>query len=161
MSIKLTLAASAALAVTAITAVAAQAAPLDYIATMNGKCTRLVFKDRDSTSACSPNVINDVHKDGRTGFTFVVGDTAVITFSGMGQTQVKESADHVAQPLDTVIVSMIGTGAPPAATKATGACTYTNPYAGPAQVKCSAQTSNGLFEAVFLSDGQAPSIKHF
>jgi hypothetical protein len=145
----------------AVVATTATAAPLDYVATMNGKCSRLVFAGRDGSRACLPKVVNDVHKDGRVGFTFLVGNLAVVTFSGLGQQQVKDSADVVNQPLDTVIFTLIGTGTAPNAIKAVGLCTYSNPYAGPARVSCSAHTSSGVFEAQFRSDGREPSMQRF
>jgi hypothetical protein len=144
----------------------ASAAPLDYVATMNGHCTRLIFGGHDATPACDPIVTNSFHKDSRTGFTFTVGASAVgavITFSGMGQQQVKDTANVVTQPLDTVIFTLIiGTGTlPPNEAKAAGICTYSNPYAGPSTVTCTAHTSDGVFEASFISDGKEPSILQF
>ena len=136
-------------------------ASLGYVATMNGRCSHLVFAGRDGSTACTPKVINDVHKDGRVGFTFLVSDLAVITFSGMGQQQVKDAADVATQPLDTVIFTLTGTGTAPKTIEAAGVCTYSNPYAGPAKVVCSAHTGEGLFEATFLSDGREPSMHHF
>jgi len=138
----------------------AHAAPLDYVATMNGTCSHLVFGGRDGSKACLPKVVNDVHKDGRTGFTFLVGDLAVVTFSGAAQ-QVKDDANTVTQPLDEVVFTLTGTGASPKTIKAAGVCTYTNPYAGPGKVDCTAHTSQGSFEASFVSDGRAPSIQRF
>ena len=138
-----------------------QASALDDIATMNGKCSKLVFAGHDGSKACVPKVINDVHKDGRVGFTFVVGDLAVVTFSGMGQQQVKDAANTASQPLDEVVFTLTGTGAKPNTIKAAGVCTYTNPYAGPGKVDCTAHTSQGLFEAAFVSDGRPPSMQKF
>jgi len=138
----------------------AASSPLDYVATMNGTCSHLVYGGRDGSKACVPKVVNDVHKDGRTGFTFLVGDIAVITFSGVAP-QVKDDANTVTQPLDEVVLTLTGPGAAPKTVKAAGSCTYTNPYAGPGKVDCTAHTSQGSFEASFVSDGQTPSMQRF
>jgi hypothetical protein len=138
----------------------AAASPLDYVATMNGTCSHLVFGGRDGSKSCVPKVVNDVHTDGRTGFTFLVGNSAVVTFSGVAP-QVKDDPNTVTQPLDEVVLTLTGPGAAPKTIKAAGACTYTNPYAGPGKVDCTARTSQGSFAAVFVSDGQTPSIQRF
>jgi hypothetical protein len=140
---------------------ASSAAPIDYIAVMNGKCSHLIFAGHDGSSACVPKVVNDVHKDGRVGFTLTVRNLAVITFTGMGQEQVKDAADVATQPLDAVIFALIGMGTKPNRLKAAGVCTYSNPYAGPARISCSAHTDQGIFEARFISDGRQPSMQHF
>jgi hypothetical protein len=138
----------------------AASSPLDYVATMNGKCSHLVYGGRDGSKACVPKVVNDVHKDGRTGFTFLDGNIAVVTFSGAAD-QVKDDPNTVTQPLDEVVLTLTGPGASPKTIKVTGSCLYTNPYAGPGKVDCTAHTGQGSFEASFVSDGQAPSMQRF
>ncbi len=106
---------------------------LDSLIMMNGTCKHLLVAGHDESSSCVPKVINETFKTGRTGFTFTVGDAAVISFSGMGPRQVKLSPNKVSQPLDRILFTLIGMGS---ATKvnrvpATGTCVYTNPYAGP------------------------------
>jgi len=138
----------------------AVAAPLSQLATMNGRCTSLTFAGKDGSKACQPKVVNSVHTDGRVGFTFLVGDIAVITFSGVAP-QVKDTANIATQPLDTVIFTLTGMGTPPNDLKAAGVCTFSNPYAGPSKINCTAHTSNGIFRATFVSDGKEPSIQDF
>lgn len=134
---------------------------LDYIAMMDGRCERLVLaQGPDASSRCEPHLMNEVFKSGRVGFTFMVGDLAVVSFSGTGQ-QVKDDPNTASQPVDRVTFTLIGTGTPPNVIPAAGVCTYTNPYAGPSHVTCSAHTSNGNFEGAFVSDGHDPKIKHF
>ncbi len=136
-------------------------AGLEYLATMDGQCSRLVLGGKDASSACEPHVLNEVFKSGRVGFTFVAKDGTVVSFSGQGPKQVKLDPDTVSQPLDTVILTQAGAKTPPAAAKGTGACTYTNPMKGPSHINCSARTEHGQFEAVFVSDGQPPTFKTF
>lgn len=138
----------------------ATAAPLSSIAMMNGRCTGLMFGGKDGSRVCGPKVVNTVYRDGRTGFTFVVGDIAVVTFSGSAS-QVKDTADIATQPLDKVIFTLTGTGTPPNALKAAGVCTFSNPYAGVSTIDCTAHTSSGIFRASFVSDGKEPSIQEF
>jgi hypothetical protein len=134
--------------------------PLDYIAISQGTCIKLLFAGHDGTAKCKGLLLNEVFRDGRSGFTFTVGDLAVISFSGFGSKQVKDSPDKVTQPIDTVIFTLIGVGTPPNRIMAVGTCTFSNPNVGPMLVRCSSHTENGLFEATFRSDGHAPSIQH-
>jgi hypothetical protein len=140
-----------------------QAGPvdLDAIAQMNGKCVRLKFASTDATKACENKIINETYKSGRVGFTFVAGDLAIVAFSGAGQTQRKLTADKVLQPIDAIFWTLIAQGAKPISVKATGSCTYTNPYKGPSSISCVAHTDQGDFQGNFLSDGQPPEIQHF
>jgi hypothetical protein len=140
---------------------AAQGNDLDYFAAIKGKCTSLILRGSEYTRACIPRVLNEVFTDSRTGFTFTAGDTAVISFSGIGRLQKKDDPNHVTQPLDMVIVSLIGMGARPNKIRATGACTYSNPNVGAVKISCSAHTEMGQFEGKFLSDGQPPEIRQF
>jgi hypothetical protein len=152
---------AAALAISVTCDSAVQGSGLDYIATIKGKCTRLIIGGSEHTRACIPRVVNEVFADSRTGFTFTAGDTAVISFSGIGRTQIKDDPNRVTQPLDTVIFTLIGMGTPPNKLRAAGVCTYSNPNAGAVRVSCSAHTDMGKFEAKFLSDGQPPQIQKF
>lgn len=141
--------------------VARAALGLDYIATMDGQCSRLLVGGKDASKACGPKVLNTVYKTGRVAFTFVAGDLATVTFGGMGQQQVKDSADVASQPLDNVVFTLIGTGTAPNKVKAAGVCTYSNPYVGPSRITCSAHTAQGVFAGSFVSNGRTPSMQRF
>lgn len=131
---------------------------LQGIAIMNGKCTQLTVAGMDSTRACEGKITNTMYKTGRTGFVFMVGDFAVVTFSGMDS---PAKGDQTATRLDRIIFTLIGTGTPPNDIPATGSCTYTNPDAGPSRINCSATTGEGKFSGSFVSDGQPPDITEF
>lgn len=133
----------------------------DYIATMNGTCTRLIVAGIDATPSCTPRIMVEVFKNNRTAFTFTESDFAVVSFSGIGRMQINDDPNKVTQPVDTIIFTLIGMGTAPNKVKAAGICIYTDPNAGPVRVSCSARTSQGPFEATFLSDGQEPIIKQF
>ncbi|HEY0625448.1 MAG TPA: hypothetical protein VGD10_01820 [Allosphingosinicella sp.] len=131
---------------------------LDGLAVMNGTCGRLILGGRDVSSGCESRVTNSMYKGGRTGFTFLAGDVAVVTFSG-ADTPAK--GNHATVRLDRVIFTLNGAGTKPNVVPASGTCTYTNPYAGPSRINCSASTNNGAFSASFVSDGEPPIIERF
>ncbi|WP_294004560.1 hypothetical protein [Sphingomonas sp.] len=67
--------------------------------------------------------------------------------------------------VDEVIVNQVGPGVRPPADHsnemtARGTCTYTNLYAGPSHIDCTASTGKGPFSAAFLSDGKPPTQAH-
>jgi hypothetical protein len=132
---------------------------LAYLATMKGACSRLVMGGQDLSGACQPQILNQVYRSGRTGFTFVAGDKAIVSFSGMGQDQTHDNPDEANQPIDKVTFTQIG--ADTKAEPATGVCSYTNPYKGPSTVKCVAKTARGEFSATFVSDGAEPAVTKF
>jgi hypothetical protein len=134
---------------------------LDYTATLNGTCTRLIVAGTDATQSCTPHVIVDVFKNSRTGFTFMESDFALISFSGMGRMQIEDEPKTFTQPVDTILFTLIGMGTAPNKVKAAGICTYTYPKSGPVRISCSAHTAQGQFEATFLIDAQDPTIKQF
>lgn len=131
---------------------------LHAIAIMQGTCHRLVIGEKDASSNCESKLTNTMYKTGRSGFTFLVGDLAVVTFSGADSPAKGNSASI---RLDKVIFTLIGTGTEPNVVPATGTCTYTNPYAGPSRVHCSASTESGRFSGSFVSNGQPPDIQEF
>ena len=131
---------------------------LHAVAFLNGKCTQLTFAGKDGTRACVGKITNTMYKTGRTGFVFMFGDHALITFSGADS---PARGDQATVRLDKVIFALIGTGTEPNVIPATGICTYTNPYAGPSRINCSASTKVGKFSGAFVSDGAEPDIQRF
>lgn len=135
------------------------AAPnLSAIAFLKGTCQSFVVGGKDASRKCLGKLTNTVYRTGRSGFTFVVGDLAVVTFSGADSPAI---GNRAAIRLDKVIFTLIGTGTPPNVIPASGRCTYTNPYAGPSHVNCSATTKDGPFSASFVSNGEPPDIQQF
>ncbi|WP_114227210.1 MULTISPECIES: hypothetical protein [Sphingomonas] len=131
---------------------------LKAVAIMHGRCRSLVVAGKDASRACSSLVTNSMYRTGRGGFVFTAGDLAVVTFSGF---DTGAQGDIAEIKLDHVIFSLIGTGTPRNTVPATGTCTYTNPYAGPSHITCTALTKSGRFAATFLSNGQEPEFKRF
>ena len=123
-----------------------------------GKCDRLIIFGNDKSAQCKPALINSEFKDSRTGFYFSASDSIIVTFSGMGDNQVKEDKDTAVQPIDRVIVGGAGE---PSNIPAVGECRFTNPYKGPAPVHCTATTKLGKFEGNFVTDGNEPDRKEF
>jgi hypothetical protein len=91
---------------------------------------------------------------GRTGFYFMAGDI-IVTFTGLGSQQ-KLNEDNVVQPVDGIILHT-GKVANPQTYKAAGSCRFGNPWKGAVEISCHADTDKGLFEGVFVSNGQPPS----
>ena len=137
---------------------------LSGMALMNGTCQRLIVAGRDLTKACLGKVTNSMYEStGRTGFSFVTSDNSAVTFSGM---DTPAKGNRAASILDHVIFTPKNSEADPTKVKpnvvpARGTCTYTNPYAGPSHINCTASTSMGSFSASFVSDGKAPTIERF
>jgi hypothetical protein len=136
---------------------------LDGFAVMNGTCRRLIVAGKDLSKDCMGKVTNTMYEStGRTGFLFVTrSGNVVVNFTGMDTPAV---GDHAASVLDHVIFTQGKTGSKRAehnGYRATGTCTYTNPYAGPSHINCSASTKKGLFSASFVSDGKPPGIERF
>ena len=131
---------------------------LHALAIMNGQCTQLTVAGKDSTPVCLGKITNTMYKTGRSGFIFMAGDVAVVTFSGM---DTPARGDQATVHLDAIIFTLVGTGTPPNDIPATGSCTYTNPYAGPSRIQCTASTEAGRFSASFTSDGKEPDYRQF
>jgi hypothetical protein len=125
---------------------------------MNGTCQRLIIAGNDASSSCQGKLTNTMYRTGRSGFTFLAGDVAVVTFSGADS---PAKGDQAVIRLDKVIFTLVGTGTEPNVVNATGSCSYTNPYAGPSHVSCSASTKAGRFSASFVSDGAPPDLQEF
>jgi len=126
---------------------------LKFVALMKGECSALVVKG--ANTKCDGVVTNQSWSDARTSFTFMAPNgEAAVTFSGMGNNQVKLDANTAAQPVDVIFLTY---GGKHEVVPAVGSCRFGNPYNGKAQVECTADTSGGPFRAVFLSDGAPPS----
>lgn len=130
------------------------------MASLRGRCIRVVVEDQNLPGNCSPDpsnaiLVNTSYPDGRSGF-YVVSDDLIIVFSGMGSMQVKPTPNSVVQPVDLVLFNKIDLGNPssPTELQAAGTCSYENPNRGiPTKILCNAQTEYGLFMMEFLHDG--------
>ena len=135
---------------------------LSSFAVMNGTCQRFIVAGEDLSEGCEGKVLNTMYEStGRTGFAFLTRSGTSVTFSGVDTPAQGDQAHSI---LDRVIFTMDNKETNPKAVKsnvveATGTCSYTNPYAGPSHINCSATTKNGSFSASFVSDGKAPDIE--
>lgn len=151
------LASLAATAACMLASLPAHAREATTMATLTGTCKKLIIAKADASQRCVGRLINVTYNDGRSGFYFVAGDLAAVTFSGMGSGQVELNKDEVVQPIDRVIFTLIGTGTKPNMIAAVGSCRFTNPDMGrPSLVNCEATTKEGQFIADFVSDGRRP-----
>ena len=127
------------------------------MASLRGRCIRVVVEGQDLPANCSPDpsnavLINTNYSNGRSGF-YVVSNGYIIVFSGMGSMQVKPDPDSVVQPVDLVLFNKVSIGNI-TQLRAAGTCSYENPNRGiPTKVMCNAQTEHGLFIMEFLHDG--------
>lgn len=134
-------------------ALAAEQRKLETLASIKGDCSELVVM---ATSVkCDGKITSQTYSDGRASFTFLApAGEVVVTFSGLGSAQVKPDANTAVQPVDLVILAY--GKKKPEGLHAVGTCRFTNPYAGKAPVECSAETDDGPFRAVLISNGQPP-----
>jgi hypothetical protein len=131
---------------------------LTNIVFLNGQCTELRIGSKDARSGCTGKIFNTIYRTGRTGFTFMMGEQAVVTFSGFGKPAV---GNRGFSTLDRVLLKWTGSEGEREALLATGTCSFTNPYAGPSHIKCKAFTKRGTISASFVSDGKEPEIESF
>lgn len=78
----------------------------------------------------------------------------MISFYGLDS---KAVGDRATLRIEKLTLNLM-MGTPSTGGPATGVCTYTNPYAGPSLIECSALSSGREFKATFVSDGNAPNI---
>lgn len=122
---------------------------------VSGKCQKLVVGKNDLSAHCSPKLINTSYSNGRVGFYFVVADGSVLTISGMDLPNPTPDTDQF--KVDKLILKIGHADLPPTETRASGKCSFGNPYKGKSAVKCSGKLSIGeKFEAAFKTDGRAP-----
>ena len=105
-------------------------------------------------------LVNTNWPNGRSGFYFTSDGTA-LTFSGLGNEQVKPHPDQAVQPIDLVIISQAVRPTDTVVTssvrlKAVGQCEFSNPVHRQSLFSCRAVTENGVFEAAFVTDGKPP-----
>lgn len=130
---------------------------------LRGRCIQIIAHGRNLPAQCSPDpanalLMNTSYPDGRSGF-YVVTDGFILTFSGMGSQQIKNSPDSVVQPVDLVLFNKLvnGDANRPTKLRATGVCSYENPTRGiPTKIECNAQTEQGQFALEFLHNGRYP-----
>lgn len=140
---------------------APSSAPHGEAYVMTGQCTYLSIRGSDVSGKCENLLESHTLTNGRVGFTFVGGDVATIVFSGLGAHQVTLSSRSASQPVDRVTFTLLGMGLAPNILKATGECSYSDPFSGRATIRCTAKTSVGEFGAEFETDGREPSAKRF
>jgi hypothetical protein len=131
-----------------------QAANRAVIGTMNGKCHKLLIGAADASSICEDKIINVAYLTGKSSFQFIAKDRAVVGFFGSDD---KAMGDNAVLSVEQISLNML-MGTPSTISAASGTCTYSNPYAGPSLIQCSAKTTEGRFEATFVSDGQEPEL---
>lgn len=131
---------------------------LASLTTMDGACHELIAAGQDFGAACRPQVINAAYRTGMSSFAFMVADSAIVSFFGADSPM---DGDKAVMKVTKVGLNLL-MGDPPPMHDATGTCLYTNPYAGPALVKCEATLRDGSkFRATFVTDGSEPNITQF
>ena len=128
---------------------------LATIAVLTGECSKLVVAGVDHSAICEGVIANFAYRSGHSSFQFAATHVVAIGFYG---------TDHAAQGDESFItVEKISInrlkGEPSIMVPASGKCTYTNPYAGPSRLLCSAISDGKAYSATFVSDGGEPAIK--
>jgi hypothetical protein len=138
-------------------AASAQQGPAGTILSfLHGSCVKLVIAGKDRSAECKPSLVNAAYPTGNSSFMFPVGDTAIVSFFGRDNAAVSDKSVIYLQR----VTVRIGTEEDASSSDVQGTCTYTNPYVGPAQISCHADSPRGSYEAEFTSDGKAPeSVK--
>ena len=122
---------------------------------LKGVCGSMLVGQRELAPSCKGLLMNTSFSDGRSGFYFV-SDEGALTFSGDGRKQVKPDPDRAIQPVDLVLFT---SGGKTQKLKAVGSCTFANPYKGPVDIVCIADTEERNFVGKFRTDGNAPDVK--
>lgn len=131
------------------------------MATLGGRCEKLIAAGHDLTAACSDKIVQSIYDTGRTGFTLPIGyDGAVITFSGVEGR--KPDPDTQLQSVDKVILNLAIEGVSASMKDAKGGCQYRNPYNGPMLIGCHAVDDDGQsYSLQFRTDGSQPEFAEF
>jgi hypothetical protein len=130
-------------------------APIEEFHGVEGRCTSFRLRGQDMTHGCLGILMFATNAAGRitTAFTFQPG--SMITIAGYDLPNPGPNID--AFEVDMFTLNLNIPGVPATRSAATGRCTYTNPYAGPFIVRCSARLANGEpLEASFRSDTFRP-----
>ncbi|HEV2572744.1 MAG TPA: hypothetical protein VGU72_13505 [Beijerinckiaceae bacterium] len=131
-----------------------EAAAQTKLLTLKGSCQHLSGPGLKS-GTCHDTLMNTSYPDGRSGLYFVSHDKQIVTFSGMGENQIKQGEDAVVQPIDLIVFGNKGNTR---RLQAVGSCRFTNPYTGRATVECEATAQTGQYRASFISDGSTPTV---
>jgi hypothetical protein len=144
------------LAVVAATPAAAARDRGTTVATLTGTCTRLTLMDvATDPTLCSDTLLNLKLPSGQLGFTFVVGQKAIMSFFGTRRKRIQRHNGDSGFPIYKVYVtSDDGT----VDLIAVGSCVLSHPHdkKAPAKVSCAANTIRGNFAGEFVSNGVIP-----
>lgn len=102
-----------------------------------GKCLHLSIGTTNFTADCKGEIAN-VNGGGDVSFMFSIRTGGIISFQGNGR-KVTGNKTTARLPLTFVNIGS-GVGELLGVDRASGSCTFTDPFAGPATIFCSAQT---------------------
>ena len=120
---------------------------------VRGRCSTLVIAGQDMSGQCSPALVNVAYPSGATSFMFTLAGKAMVSFFGRQAPAVGERAMVYLER-----VSFRDSTANNPSSEVSGTCKFGNPYAGPTEVDCEADSKDGPFKAVFTTDGQRPEV---
>lgn len=124
------------------------------IMTLTGTCQKAVIGKHDMSKFCGTRLLNTSYPDGRVGFYFTVGDLSLM-FTGIDQPNPTPNSDET--KIDEVSLSKGMSFGDQRPQKATGKCTFGNPYGHKVKIRCLGKVASGeQFDAVFLTDGRDP-----
>ena len=135
---------------------------VESMASLSGTCERMVITGEDISEVCRGPLYNVAYRSGRISFAFPGGDEAsntqvMVSFSG---TEQRREGDRIMLLLDRI--TLVGNEEEGESTAAAeGICEYSDPAAGPMQVRCAGHTQAGDFAGIFATDGKPPTTRNY
>jgi hypothetical protein len=120
---------------------------------ISGTCRHFVIPAGDQSETCRPIVFSIAYSNNRTSFAVPIGDTGLVSFHGDNQPVDSGKMGFVLRQITIAQSSQDQART----VRATGACTYTDLFAGASQIECEASTAEGDFALSFQSDGAPPT----
>jgi len=122
---------------------------------LSGECRNLVVADVDHSAICAGTTANFAYRSRHSSFQFAAGNVVAVGFYG---TDHDATGDESFITVEKISLNAMK-GAPSTQVEASGKCSYTNPYAAPSRIDCSAVSGGKTYSASFVSDGEPPAIK--
>jgi hypothetical protein len=127
------------------------------VATLGGKCAKLVVGKVDATKGCKSELASVTLTNGTVTFIFTSGGK-MLGFQGDGTAIKAASNGNARLPLN-----LVSTGVGKQMTgqvKVAGTCTFGNPYGGkPIAIECTAESKDSAFAGSFRTSGTPPVQK--
>jgi len=126
--------------------------------TLQGTCQKLVLPGGgDNTARCAGKIAHIAYRDGRSSFRIAVAGSILIGFYGNEGTAIGDTATLAVTRI--LVTPPFARGAD--VLEAEGECRFTDPGAGPVHIECKATRPGEVYELLFASDGNPPTVERF